>query len=125
MEAMTELIWTGSYGSTTIDQICDKAGVKLLLPRLDHGQRLDARMLVASQVDQLDGTGEAGAAACSLGLRYVYAGASRSGFWEPHQFPPRDRLRAAASLEEVFTHGDASVFRTRLDCSDSPEQRPG
>jgi TetR/AcrR family transcriptional repressor of nem operon len=28
MEAVTELIWTGSYGTTTIDQICDKAGVK-------------------------------------------------------------------------------------------------
>ena len=28
MEAMSELIWTGSYGTTTIDQICDKAGVK-------------------------------------------------------------------------------------------------
>jgi TetR/AcrR family transcriptional repressor of nem operon len=28
MEAVKELIWTGSYGSTTIDQICDKAGVK-------------------------------------------------------------------------------------------------
>src|SRR3982751_2660152 len=28
MGAMTELIWTGSYGSTTIDQICDRAGVK-------------------------------------------------------------------------------------------------
>jgi TetR/AcrR family transcriptional repressor of nem operon len=28
MEAVAELIWTGSYGSTTIDQICDKAGVK-------------------------------------------------------------------------------------------------
>ena len=28
MEAMSELIWTGSYGATTIDQICDKAGVK-------------------------------------------------------------------------------------------------
>src|SRR6266550_1855561 len=27
MEAVKELIWTGSYGSTTIDQICDKAGV--------------------------------------------------------------------------------------------------
>jgi TetR/AcrR family transcriptional repressor of nem operon len=27
-EAVRELIWTGSYGSTTIDQICDKAGVK-------------------------------------------------------------------------------------------------
>ena len=28
MEAIAELIWTGSYGATTIDQICDKAGVK-------------------------------------------------------------------------------------------------
>jgi TetR/AcrR family transcriptional repressor of nem operon len=28
MEAVRELIWTGSYGSTTIDHICDKAGVK-------------------------------------------------------------------------------------------------
>jgi len=28
MDAVHELIWTGSYGTTTIDQICDKAGVK-------------------------------------------------------------------------------------------------
>ncbi len=28
MKAVGELIWTGSYGSTTIDQICQKAGVK-------------------------------------------------------------------------------------------------
>src|ERR1043166_2887819 len=28
MEAVRELIWTGSYGSTTIDDICEKAGVK-------------------------------------------------------------------------------------------------
>jgi len=28
MEAVLELLWTGSFGSTTIDQICDKAGVK-------------------------------------------------------------------------------------------------
>jgi TetR/AcrR family transcriptional repressor of nem operon len=28
MDAVRELIWTGSYGSTTIDQICDRAGVK-------------------------------------------------------------------------------------------------
>lgn len=28
MEAVGELIWAGSYGSTTIDQICEKAGVK-------------------------------------------------------------------------------------------------
>ncbi len=28
MEAVRGLIWTGSYGSTTIDLICEKAGVK-------------------------------------------------------------------------------------------------
>jgi TetR/AcrR family transcriptional repressor of nem operon len=28
MNAVLELIWTGSYGTTTIDQICEKAGVK-------------------------------------------------------------------------------------------------
>ncbi len=28
MGAVRELIWTGSYGSTTIDQICEAAGVK-------------------------------------------------------------------------------------------------
>jgi TetR/AcrR family transcriptional regulator, transcriptional repressor for nem operon len=28
MNAVSELIWSGSYGSTTIDQICEKAGVK-------------------------------------------------------------------------------------------------
>jgi TetR/AcrR family transcriptional regulator, transcriptional repressor for nem operon len=28
MDAVWELIWTGSYGTTTIDQICEKAGVK-------------------------------------------------------------------------------------------------
>lgn len=28
MDSVLELIWTGSYGSTTIDDICEKAGVK-------------------------------------------------------------------------------------------------
>ena len=28
MDAVAELFWTGSYDSTTIEQICDKAGVK-------------------------------------------------------------------------------------------------
>jgi TetR/AcrR family transcriptional repressor of nem operon len=28
MEAVRDLIWAGSYGRTTIDQICEKAGVK-------------------------------------------------------------------------------------------------
>src|SRR5271165_5564579 len=28
MDAVLELLWTGSYGATTIDHICEKAGVK-------------------------------------------------------------------------------------------------
>ena len=28
MDAVLELIWTGSYGNTTIDLICEKAAVK-------------------------------------------------------------------------------------------------
>jgi len=28
MDAVLELLWTGSYGSTTIDHICERAGVK-------------------------------------------------------------------------------------------------
>lgn len=28
MKSLTDLIWSGSYGSTTIDQICERAGVK-------------------------------------------------------------------------------------------------
>lgn len=28
IDAVSELFWTGSYGSTTIDQICERAGVK-------------------------------------------------------------------------------------------------
>jgi TetR/AcrR family transcriptional repressor of nem operon len=28
MHAVSELIWTGSYGTTTIDHICERAGVK-------------------------------------------------------------------------------------------------
>lgn len=50
MEAMIELIWTGSYGTTSVDQICERAGVKkgsfyhffeskieLALTAIDHG----------------------------------------------------------------------------------------
>ncbi len=50
IEAVIELIWTGSYGSTSVDQICERAGVKkgsfyhffeskteLALAGIDHG----------------------------------------------------------------------------------------
>ena len=28
IEAVLELLWTGSYGGTSVDQICERAGVK-------------------------------------------------------------------------------------------------
>lgn len=50
IEAIQELIWTGNYGSTSVDQICERAGVKkgsfyhffesktaLALAGIDHG----------------------------------------------------------------------------------------
>ncbi|HYF37747.1 MAG TPA: TetR/AcrR family transcriptional regulator [Prosthecobacter sp.] len=50
LEAMMELIWLGNYGSTSVDQICERAGVKkgsfyhffesktaLAVAGLDHG----------------------------------------------------------------------------------------
>lgn len=50
LEAMMELIWTGSYGRTSVDHICERAGVKkgsfyhffesksaLALAAVDHG----------------------------------------------------------------------------------------
>lgn len=50
VEATMELIWTGSYGTTSVDQICERAGVKkgsfyhffdskteLALTSIDHG----------------------------------------------------------------------------------------
>lgn len=50
IDAMIELIWAGNYGSTSVDHICDKAGVKkgsfyhffeskteLALAAIDHG----------------------------------------------------------------------------------------
>jgi len=54
IEAMIELIWAGSYGSTSVDHICERAGVKkgsfyhffeskteLALAAIDHRKELD------------------------------------------------------------------------------------
>ena len=61
IESMIELIWTGSYGSTSVDQICERAGVKkgsfyhffesktaLAVTSIDHGGRSIARSWIRS-----------------------------------------------------------------------------
>ena len=35
---------------------------------------------------------------------------------ELRQFPGLDELRRSSALEEIFSSGQAAIFRTRLDC---------
>ena len=60
MDAVLDLIWSGSYGSTTIDQICEKAGVKKgsFYYFFDSKAELAAEAIEASWLDlrtELDG----------------------------------------------------------------------
>src|SRR5271154_2952580 len=54
MDAVLELIWSGSYGSTTIDDICEKAGVKKgsFYYFFDSKAELAAEALAASWEDR-------------------------------------------------------------------------
>jgi hypothetical protein len=93
-----------------------KAGVRILEYRSFGDPSTAAeRSLVLDSVGELDRNSAAAAAACALNVRYVYHGAQNSA-WQPRQFPPVDELRASAALEEVYAHGDAAVFATRLGC---------
>jgi uncharacterized protein DUF6541 len=96
-----------------------KAGVNVLMARdqPDDGS-LPARSLVLDNIAKLEDVPAARAAACGLGVTYVYHGAQPPvAGWEPRQFPALETLRASAALEEVFSRGDAAIFRTRLDCA--------
>jgi hypothetical protein len=91
-----------------------KADVRIIEYRsFSNPSTLADRELVMDNVAQLDRDPAALAAACRLNVRYVYHGAQNSA-WQPRQFPPLQVLRASTGLEEVFSTGDAVVFRTRL-----------
>jgi hypothetical protein len=91
-----------------------KAGVRILEYRSVGDPTTAAqRTLVLDNVGALDRNSDAAAAACELHVRFVYHGA-RNSAWQPRQFPALDKLRASTALEEVFSSGDAVVFRTRL-----------
>jgi hypothetical protein len=94
-----------------------KIGLPILVERNPQRGSDDARArgLVFNNITQLDRVPEAQAAACSLHADYVYRGARESA-WDARQFPPLETLRASPSLEEVFSSGEAVVFRTRLAC---------
>jgi len=94
-----------------------KAGVPILLPRtlLVPSEEIARRKLVWQNVASLDQSPEAAAAACAEHARYVYRG-SKTSSWDERHFPPPETLRASPGLEEVFTQGNAIVFRIRLGC---------
>jgi hypothetical protein len=92
-----------------------KAGLRILEYRGfgNAGSAAD-RQLIQENVAGLDRNRAAAAAACRLNVRYVYRGAQNSA-WQERQFPPLEALRASGGLEEVFSSGEAAVFRTRLE----------
>jgi len=71
--------------------------------------------LVLDNIARLDQVPQAQAAACALGVRYVYRGGQNTR-WQARQFPPLEALRASAALHEVFTSGETAIFQARLVC---------
>jgi hypothetical protein len=92
-----------------------KAQVPILLPRSAPGTiRLDREPLLA-HVDDLTSAPNAMATACALHLAYVYDGAQPTTADE-RALPERALLETAPSLEQVFSSGQAAVFRVHLLC---------
>ena len=90
-----------------------KAGVEILTLRSPPADgTAEQRALVAENILRLDEVPEAMAAACRLGLGYVYRGAVASE-WDSRRLPSAAELRQLPYLEAVFSQGDASVLRVR------------
>jgi len=93
-----------------------KTGVSIVLPRSKAVDPRGPESLVRANLSELDTRPEVRQAACRLGIRYVYRGASNSPSEHRH-FPSLETLRASAALEELFSSGDAAIFRPRQNCS--------
>lgn len=84
-----------------------KAGVGILTYRSAPDD--PERLRVMENIARLDEDPVALAAACRLGVRYVYYGAKTSS-WQARTFPPVPSLQRSPALSEVFAAGDAHVF---------------
>jgi hypothetical protein len=93
-----------------------KGNVSIVFPRTRSVAPDGPEVLVRANVGYLDSRSDARAAACRLRVKYVYRGEANSPS-EYRQFPPLDRLRGSSALVEVFSSGDAAVFRTNLSCA--------
>jgi hypothetical protein len=92
-----------------------KAGLAILLPRSASGQIESDRWPILSHLVDLSQSSSIAATACALHADYVYQG-SRLVPDEKSQLPDRATLERTPGLHEVFSSGDAAVFRVELAC---------
>jgi hypothetical protein len=92
-----------------------KADVTILLPRKGSTTMNEGREQIFEHVLGLGAAPSAGAAACALGVNYLYLGAID---WpgEPAFMPTRLELDQAVDLQAVFRSGQAVVFRIQHVC---------
>jgi len=95
-EAVLELIWTGSYGSTTIDHICEKAGVK----------KGSFYYFFESKADL---------AVAALGERWEQLRPELDALFSP-MVPPLDRLRGYCDFNYRFQAENLKKFGYVLGC---------
>lgn len=93
-----------------------KADLPILLPRSANGQQVDDREPILKHMLDLNDAPNAESRACALKVRYLFHGAAPQAFDE-RLFQDRLALEHAPYLEEVFSSGDATVFRVNLNCS--------
>ena len=93
-----------------------KAGLPVLLPRSAQGPMFQERGVILAHVLDLNESAGIAARACQLHADYVYQG-SRT---VPDDVPlalDRAALERAPGLQEVFSSGDAAIYRVHLPCS--------
>jgi uncharacterized protein DUF6541 len=93
-----------------------KADVPILLPRSGSGVNRLEREPILAHVGDLNGAPGALASACALHVGYLYYGGQPTSADE-RVLPDRTALERAPDLEEVFTSGQAAIFRIHLPCS--------
>lgn len=91
-----------------------EAHVPLLLPRALPVDRSGEREMVLAHIGRLELVPDVRAIACALRVGYVYRGAAGTG-WEAQRFPAVAELQQSSALEEVFSSGDAAIFRLHCE----------
>jgi hypothetical protein len=111
-------------GETVVNDLAADAGIwapyktpaSILLPRSAAGKVVHERApILANVLDLSTSPNNVRASACAVNARYVYYGA-HSVPDDVRQLPERTALERAPALEEVFSSGQAAVFRIHLIC---------